>query len=189
MKYVFVGLGNPGDKYQQTRHNVGFLFVDYFASALINSSKDAPYHSPFFKHDSYVNAEILKHKTLTNEYIFVKPQTFMNLSGEAVKNVLKHNNLDPSSLTVIHDDLDVVFGKFKIQPSAGPKVHNGLSSIEQHLKTAEFTRVRIGVDNRDGDRSLSGEQYVLGNFNAAEKETLTDVFSQISARLQQDLKL
>lgn len=174
---LIVGLGNPGKKYQNNRHNVGFQFVDFIAPLL---------------HCSIVKKEKLfsTMKQSNNETIVLaKLQTFMNLSGLAVSKLVSHYSLVPNRLIVCHDDLDIPLGKFHIQFASGPQLHNGLESIQQHLKTKDFYRIRIGVDNRPTDRKIPGEKYALQNFQIEEKQQLEfEIFPKIFTQLQLHLK-
>ncbi len=148
---LLVGLGNPGEKYKNNRHNVGYMFVDYLENK-IGKKKDI---------------------------IVAKTQVFMNESGRAVNKLTNTYNLEPNTLYIIHDDLDIRLGEYKIQKGKGPKLHNGIESIEQTLQTKDFWRVRIGVDNRDEDNRIPGEKYVLQDFVPEEKITLKTVFEEI----------
>jgi len=177
---IIVGLGNSGKKYLNNRHNVGFQFIDFIAPLL---------------HCSIVKKEKLfsTMKQSNNETItLAKPNTFMNLSGLAVKKLTSHYSLvpNPYSLIVIHDDLDIPLGKFHIQFASGPQLHNGLESIEQHLKTKDFYRVRIGIDNRTPDKKIPGETYTLKNFLPDEKKLLMiEIFPKIFAQMKLDFKM
>ncbi|PIY69718.1 aminoacyl-tRNA hydrolase [Candidatus Roizmanbacteria bacterium CG_4_10_14_0_8_um_filter_36_36] len=177
---LIVGLGNAGLEYQNNRHNVGFQFIDFVATLL---------HCYIAEKNKYY----LTMKQLNNEkMIFAKPQTFMNLSGQAVKKMI--SNFNPpaggqiSNLIVTHDDLDIPLGKFKIQKGTGPKLHNGIESVEKVLKTKDFWRVRIGVDNRQQTGWVDGETYVLQNFRPEEKNTITKAFPSIFQQLKSLLK-
>ena len=145
---LIVGLGNPGQKYKNNRHNVGFMVVDELAR-----------HAP------------------GKPWILFKPQKFMNRSGVAVKNLRVRNLQD---LFVVHDDLDIELGKFKISFGKGPKVHNGLRSIYEQLGTKDFWHVRIGIDNRlkTGFKG-TGEEYVLQNFRPEEKKIINKICQEI----------
>lgn len=172
---LIVGLGNPGEKYSKNRHNVGFMFVDYLAKGLA------------FKYDKYLLSEVAK----TEEYIYAKPQTYMNKSGDAVRKLIeKYVSGDQRPMTndliVVHDDLDIPFGKFKIQLQ-GPKAHNGLTDIQDKLRTIDFLRVRIGVDNRPVENRMNGEEYVLQNFSSEEFSLLSELFKNIEVRLMSHL--
>ncbi len=144
---LIVGLGNPGSKYKDNRHNVGFMVVDELAKL-----------------------------NLTDVVVF-KPDTFMNRSGVAVKKLQVRNLQD---LYVVHDDLDIELGKFKISFGKGPKVHNGLKSIYEQLGTKDFWHVRVGIDNRMklGFKG-TGEEYVLQNFRPEEKVIINQVCQEI----------
>ena len=184
---LIVGLGNPGVKYQNNRHNVGHLFMDYLIKSLqIPSSKSqAP------------------NKSQNPNFKLFKTNCYMNVSGIFVKKLTNHYSLTTNHLIVIHDDLDIPLGKFHIQFASGPQLHNGLTSVEQHLKTKDFWRVRIGVDNRRPKNYLSrtydqdnnkqkwveGEKYSLQNFLAQEKKILeTEIFPKIFEQLKLYLK-
>jgi PTH1 family peptidyl-tRNA hydrolase len=167
---LIVGLGNPGEKYENNRHNVGFMFCDYLAKEIVwNKSK---------------KGQLLYAWTLVNDkkIELIKPITFMNKSGEAVRYAVKKHQLQSDDLVVVHDDLDIPLGDFKIQKGVGPKLHNGIASIESHLKIKDFLRVRIGVDAR-GTRKIDGETYVLSDFTKSEGALLESLFPKIANRL------
>lgn len=163
---VIIGLGNIGDKYTKTRHNVGFRIVDSLAENLGISFKDS--------------AKLFSRTAKNTDIILVKPQTFMNESGKAARAVCDYFQVDPEEdLIVIHDDLDVVFGSVKKQDGVGPKVHNGLSSIYQHLGTKNFIHLRVGIDGRNGNRNIPGFDYVLSSFKPDEEKILKAVIDQV----------
>lgn len=155
---VVVGLGNPGQQYQSTRHNAGFLAVDVLADRLGLSFAASP--------------KLFSTVAKNQEWLLIKPQTFMNDSGRAVAAALQFFKLTPVDLTVIHDDLDLALGAFKTQLGTGPKAHNGLLSIYAHLGTEEFTHVRLGIDARADDTTLPPKDYVLQPFPAQELAVL-----------------
>ena len=168
---LIVGLGNPGTEYQNTRHNVGFHFVDYLAEKIVGSDST-------WSNDQKINAHILK----SSNYIFVKPQTFMNRSGEAVQKLLQFYKKKPSDVLVAHDDLDILFGEYKISNGKGPKGHNGIKSLEDHIGK-DFLRVRIGVENRNDDLRIPGVDYVLSQFTETERGSLGPLFTSIEEEL------
>lgn len=176
--HFFIALGNPGKEYQFTRHNVGWMLVNYLRDS---------WGTSLFTVEKKLESEISK----SSEVLLVKPQTFMNRSGDAVRKVLQwfeqngDSSKEFSSVFIIHDDLDLEFGTFKIKFGSGPKVHNGVNSIRQILGTDQFWYVRIGVDSRNGDRRIPGQNYVLSNFTTEEQQVLRDVFSQIEKRLKE----
>jgi len=112
----------------------------------------------------------------------------MNLSGEAIKKIVKSYKLQAKNLFVVHDDLDIRIGNYKIQKGVGPKVHNGIKSIEQSLNTKDFWRIRIGIDNRDSDFRGAGEKYVLSDFTKEEFQLLDQTFQPIFNNLKYLLK-
>jgi len=193
MHYVLMGLGNPGVKYAKTRHNVGFLFLDW----LKEQAETQTGENYEWKYDKYADAELLKLPAsafLHNKseqappdqssnvqsplsIVLVKPQTFMNRSGFTAHKLLANTVFhSQTTLIVVHDDLDIRLGDFKLSFGKGPKLHNGIASIESSLRFKDFWRVRIGVDNRT-ERLVSGEEYVLGNWMAEEGKILQDLFS------------
>lgn len=183
---LLIGLGNPGEKYKQNRHNVGFMMLDYFVEQVQNSKLKTQNHSLKFKTDKYSHAEIAEIHVNREKIILAKPQTFMNESGKAVRKILTNNQFSiinkfsiSNDLYVVHDDLDIRLGEFKIQKGRGPKLHNGIESIENHLHTKDFWRVRIGVDNRNPENRIPGEAYVLQDFTGEELMILKTAFQEI----------
>ncbi len=181
MKKIIIGLGNPGKEYQQTRHNAGFMFLDYLQTRL---------SLPAFSLNKKIQAKV---SVMTN-LLLVKPQTFMNLSGEAVKKTLMYfcDNFTQATqqselfnnLFIVHDDLDLEVGQYKIQQGVGPKQHNGLLSIYQVLGTQGFWHVRIGVDDRDGSRVLPSEKYVLQKLTKTQLSAIKEVFEKITTEIK-----
>jgi len=179
---LIVGLGNKGEKYKNNRHNVGFMFLDYLA-------KRETYNAKRFEEDKYLSASILTfhatRNTLHEDLVLAKPQTFMNKSGESVKACVTRYALHVThDLIVAHDDLDIPFGKFRIVKGYGPKLHNGIESIQNHLQTMDFLRIRIGVDKRSPDNRIPGIDYVLQNFSEEEQEKLGTIFENIINRMK-----
>ena len=155
--YVIVGLGNPSKKYEKTRHNVGFDVIDELAS------------------DLDVDVKTKRHRALCGignvggeKAILVKPQTYMNASGESVKKIVDFYKLDSTSnLIVISDDINLDIGRIRIREQGSAGGHNGLKNIIAHLKTEDFTRVRVGVGENGGSSDLI--KHVLGKFSKAER--------------------
>jgi PTH1 family peptidyl-tRNA hydrolase len=181
MKQLVVGLGNPGAEYHATRHNAGFLFVDYLQQQL----RLQP-----FSFKKKLQAELSVNQFL----ILIKPTTYMNLSGLAVKQVIDYylGDLTPSDedgfgakLMIAHDDLDLELGEFKIQKGVGPHDHHGLQSIYQQLHTSDFWHIRIGVDDRAGARSVPTDKYVLQSLTSTQLLVWSEVFDQVLASLHQ----
>jgi PTH1 family peptidyl-tRNA hydrolase len=155
---LIVGLGNPGEKYAKTRHNVGFMVIEELA-------KKFTIYSVKFTIDKKANAEILKTKYKDEDLLLVKPQTMMNASGVAVSKLLTINHLPLSGLWVIHDDLDLPLGHLKIVKGRGSAGHHGVDSIIQKLGNDEFTRFRVGIDYKmiidRHEKPREVEDYVL----------------------------
>jgi PTH1 family peptidyl-tRNA hydrolase len=166
---LIVGLGNPGSEYAKTRHNAGFMFVDYVYdhNEVIKS----------WKFDKYSNSELAVVIFQNEETILVKPQTFMNKSGHSVVKLAITYKIQPTDCFIAHDDLDFKLGDFKISLGKGPKLHNGITSIEELWKTKNFWRIRIGVDNRN--EPIPGDTYVLRSFDVEELSSLYSVFQEI----------
>jgi PTH1 family peptidyl-tRNA hydrolase len=174
---LITGLGNPGDKYEGTRHNVGFLFLDTLREKFLYQKEIS---TTDWKKEKMFSSEISLLKEGNKVLAMLqKPLTYMNRSGEAVaKIVSKHEITDLSSnFILIHDDLDIPLGKFKIQTGKSPFGHNGVKSVEERLGFVDFKRVRIGVDARI-DKNIPGEDYVLGKFTKTEKELVEEVIQE-----------
>lgn len=172
---IVVGLGNPGKEYESSRHNAGFMVVDYLAEKL-----DCQ-----FKAEKDFAAEIAK----TGEFVLLKPQTFMNDSGRALRSWLAYfRKIDTDGnypeLAVIYDDLDIPFGSWKWQFGTGPKAHNGVSSVVAHLSSDQFWHGRIGTEHRENHRlSIPSQEYVLTSFSPDEQTTLSQVIDQIGEQI------
>ncbi len=168
---LIVGLGNPGEQYEKTRHNVGFRVLDELVRKI---------HTPINKFQT--NAKFRAHIIQANGLIMLKPQTFMNASGAAVVKVATFFKIQPSAIWVIHDDLDIQLGEYKIQFGKGPKVHGGINSIETMLGTKDFWHVRVGVENRSQEVGVKipGEEYVLQPFLAMELEKTTAIIQVVA---------
>src|SRR3990170_3846187 len=167
MTRVLVGLGDPGQKYSNTRHNVGFMVVDKLAN-IWNLSWKMDKKSQTLK--------TLKVTKDSENILLAKPQTFMNESGKTIRKLV-------NNLYVIHDDLDIKLGNYKIQFGKGPKDHKGLISIYDKLGSRDFWHVRVGVDNRALDNRISGEEYVLQDFTQKELEVISQVIDKIVREL------
>jgi len=156
MKLV-VGLGNPGPEYMGTRHNAGVLFVEKLGTVV-----SSPYG---WRRDGKV------WKQEGDGWVLVRTATmFMNESGTEVGRIFRQTNLKPEDLIVVHDDLDIALGDYKIHMGRGPKEHNGVTSVETALGTKDFWRVRLGIENRT--QKVSGEDYVLSSWTKDEREKI-----------------
>lgn len=184
---LIVGLGNPGEKYARTRHNVGFMVIDELATR-IQKGAGVPTLSTKFKNQNY-NLKFKNDKRLQSEtlelgnVVLAKPTSFMNASGIAVKKLIENWKLKIENLYVIHDDLDLPIGSWKMQLAKGPKVHGGINSIEQEIGSVNFTRMRVGVDQRNSETRTAGEEYVLQEFPQEELEIVSRVVQEVTQEI------
>jgi peptidyl-tRNA hydrolase, PTH1 family len=157
---LVVGLGNPGPSYRNTRHNIGFMAVDAVAARLDTrvSTKD-----------SRVAVGRARVPGDASDVVLAKPQTFMNLSGRAVAPLLRKHSLGPHNLWVVHDDIDLAFGRLRIRRGGGAGGHNGIVSIIHDIGDRDFVRIRLGVGRPDPDEAV---EYVLDGFPQDERERL-----------------
>lgn len=167
---LIVGLGNPGQEYEKTRHNAGFLFLDYlYSGSWLNE--------PRFNGQT----AILK---IGNEQIrLLKPMTFMNRSGQAVGNMARYYKVEPSEILVVHDELDFKAGRIKLKKGGGHAGHNGLRDIIAHLNSNDFYRLRIGIDRPSSSNQVAN--YVLSAPNKLENENMFNAFCDISHHIEQ----
>lgn len=155
---LIAGLGNPGKEYEGTRHNVGFMVVDELARsarAVVDRRK--------------FSAEIGEGALSGTKVLLVKPQTFMNLSGEAVGSAARFYKIEPADVIVVHDDLDLEFGRVQVKVGGGHAGHNGLKSLQSHLGP-DFVRIRVGIGKPGGRKDVTG--HVLGGFDKKESAEL-----------------
>jgi len=204
---LIVGLGNPGEMYKGTRHNTGFLVLDALKTRMtkFQASNSKQFQNLNFKLHKRLDSEILQ----VGDVILAKPQTFMNRSGIAVKKLTTSYKLQTNNLYVVHDDLDIPLGKFKIQLGKGPRVHGGLRSIYEELGSEDFWHVRLGIENRfretrstnreirnnvqilnarkhfqqTSKAMISGKEYVLQDFAGEEKAVIEGLIEQVVLEL------
>lgn len=169
--YFVVGLGNPGLQYDLTRHNVGFEAVDRFA-------KDNGIIFNMKKHKAIIGNGIVGGKKV----IVVKPQTYMNLSGECIHELLSFYKEDAKSLIVIYDDTSLQLGKMRIRSKGSSGGHNGIKSIIQHLGHDEFTRIKLGIGEKPQGWDLA--DYVLSRFNKDEIPLVNEIVEQASKAVE-----
>ena len=202
---LIIGLGNPGEKYENSRHNVGWLVLDQ----LVKEWRMG------FKLDKKTATLRTLKKTESTEIILAKPLTFMNKSGEAVRFLITNYKLLITDLYIIHDDLDIPLGKYKIQLGKGPRKHGGVESVEKTLGTKDFWRVRVGIENRKEKlrnsvappdtgpylaplpeikklrekrtKRISGEEYVLAEFTQEEKQVIDGVILEVVEEIKKRL--
>jgi PTH1 family peptidyl-tRNA hydrolase len=173
--YIIVGLGNPGDRYTQTKHNIGFITVDYLAE----------------QHNIKINK--VKHKALIGEgamggekVMLVKPQTFMNVSGQSVMDLVGFYKVPLQNLIVIYDDIDLPVGKVRIRPSGSSGTHNGMRNIIYLLGKQDFPRVRIGVGKQPAYMDLA--DYVMTRFTGAELPLMEEAVKRSALAVEEIVK-
>ncbi|MCI4661930.1 MAG: aminoacyl-tRNA hydrolase [Neomegalonema sp.] len=162
---LFVGLGNPGPKYENTRHNIGFLAVD----AIADRHGFSPWRGKF-------QGEICEGKLGTQKLLLLKPMTFMNLSGQSIGEAARFYKIAPEDVCVFHDELDLAPGKLKVKMGGGHAGHNGLRSTHEHIG-AQYQRVRIGIGH-PGDKRLVSN-YVLHDFAKADQDWIEPLLAGI----------
>jgi PTH1 family peptidyl-tRNA hydrolase len=163
---LFVGLGNPGDKYTQTRHNIGFMALDQIAG----DHGFGPWRSKF-------QGQLSEGRLGGTSVVLLKPQTFMNLSGQSVGEAMRYFKLTAQDVTVFHDELDLAPGKVRVKDGGGHAGHNGLRSLHQHIGP-DYARVRLGIGHPGHKDRVAG--YVLSNFAKADEGWLDDVLRGLS---------
>ena len=163
---LIVGLGNPGKEYQNTRHNIGFNFLDYYVDY---KGFDKVWTKKF---DGLYLVESIN----GNKVIFLKPHTYMNLSGNSVRKVMDYYNIDISDILVISDDLDLLFGNYKLKMKGSCGGHNGLRDIENKIGSTEYKRLKIGISN---DKNIETKDYVLGKLSNSDKKIIEDLYKEL----------
>lgn len=179
---LIVGLGNPGEKYEYTRHNAGFLMIQAFVASLTGDGVVWLDETKFKSHVFRLKGDGGLHPgqgdtrpKVTPEAIFAKPQTFMNESGEAVSKLRDFYKVELSDILVIHDDVDLEFGDVRVKKGGGSAGHHGIESIVEKLGSVEFVRLRVGV-GRPEDKRFDIEDYVLQRFSEEELVKMKEVF-------------
>ena len=169
--HLIVGLGNPGAEYARTRHNAGFMLVERLAGQWRAD----------WAGERKFNARMARAERGSGRVLLCEPQTFMNLSGETVGAVTEFYRLAVGQMVVAVDDADLPLGEIRLRPGGSSGGHHGLESIEQHLGTRDFARLRIGIGRRDGARQITN--HVLGKFEAAESGLLEKVLERASGQI------
>ena len=169
---MIVGLGNPGKQYEMTRHNIGFLCIDQLENN----------YNLAFKFESSFNAMVATKLIGGEKCIFVKPQTYMNLSGEAVGKIMKYYKIDINDMIVVYDDMDLPFGSLRLREKGSAGGHNGIKSLIAHLGTQEFKRIRVGIS---GHANIEAKDYVLGRFSKDEQTALPLIKDRVSKALEE----
>ena len=170
MKYLIVGLGNPGDEYQDTRHNIGFMVLDALAKASDTVFEDRRY--------GFVANMRIKNR----ELVLLKPTTFMNLSGNAVRYWMNELDIPLENLIVICDDINLPFGTIRMRTRGSDGGHNGLFNIEELLETRDYARIRVGVGHDFSEGGQIG--FVLGTFSPEQAEELPSIAEKVRSGVQ-----
>ena len=161
--YVIAGLGNPGREYEGTRHNVGFMTLDALADKYNIDVREKAFKG-------LIGKGVIE----GNKVILVKPQTYMNLSGECIRQVMDYYKVDPSEFIVIYDDISLVPGGIRIRKKGSAGGHNGIKNIIAHLGTQEFPRIKVGVGDKPKGMDLA--DYVLGHFSKEDQAKMDEAF-------------
>mgnify|MGYP000240519337 CR=1 FL=1 len=164
-KYLIVGLGNVGNQYFETRHNIGFMVLNFFAKKNNLSFEEVKY------------GFISKYKLKGRLFIFLKPSTYMNLSGNAVSYWMKKENIDIKNLLVISDDLNLPSSNIRLRSGGSCGGHNGLLDIESKLNTKSYNRLRIGISNNS--ENFNQIEFVLGKLSENEQKELLSIFPNV----------
>jgi PTH1 family peptidyl-tRNA hydrolase len=168
--YLVAGLGNPGREYEGTRHNIGFMVLDYMSQKFgFNISK--------IKFKGLIGEYVLKGEKI----LFLKPSTFMNLSGESIREAADFYNIPKENIIIIYDDMALEVGRLRIRPSGSDGGHNGMKSIIYQLNSKDFPRVRVGI----GKSNYDTVSHVLGKFSKDEKELIVNTIEMSSDAVQE----
>lgn len=167
--WLIVGLGNPGEKYGSTRHNIGFIVADQLAIRLGGKFTSNKYRALILESRLGVGADAPK-------VIIAKPQTYMNDSGDAVSPISQYFGCTPDHIIAIHDELDIPFDAIRVKLGGGDNGHNGLKSLTQALGTPDYFRIRVGIGRPSTPQDTA--DYVLDNFNKSEKAVVPDLVAR-----------
>jgi len=172
MDKLIIGLGNPGDKYQNTRHNIGFRAVDFIAE---NTNTET------FTESTHAEAKTAQGSIGGRSVLLAKPQTYMNQSGKAVAALARYFDIPTDQILIIHDELDVTFGELKFSFDTGGGGHNGVLSVIGALATQKFARLRVGIkqNNDQLNSQKNTRSYVLSSFDDDQEKVLTEILPTI----------
>ena len=170
---LIVGLGNPGEKYQYTRHNIGYMAIEN----IISAQQD-------YKIKKKFNSVIYETMLDKNRIILVKPETYMNNSGDAVFQIANFYKIDSKNIFILHDELDIPFGKIRIKSGGGNAGHNGLKSISNKINN-NYIRVRLGIGHPGNKERVNS--HVMGNFTGSEKEKLNQILNYLTNSMNEIL--
>lgn len=182
---IIVGLGNIGEKYEKTRHNAGFTVMDSFVDELKKNGAEISW-----KEDKKLKSLIIKTTYKSKPILLAKPTTFMNLSGEAIINILNFFKETPENLIIIYDDVDLPLGKIRVREEGSAGTHNGMRSIIQHLQTEKISRIRIGTESRGtlSPQEQNLHSFVLTKFNKEEERLMKESIKEAVKELKKILE-
>jgi peptidyl-tRNA hydrolase, PTH1 family len=169
--WLIVGLGNPGERYERTRHNIGFLAVDRLAARLGSQFKSGR-----------ANCLLAEGNLAGTKVALAKPQTFMNLSGNSVSLLRGWYKLEPPRILAVYDDLDLPFGRLRLRENGSAGTHNGMRSIVAQLGSTQFPRLRIGIDRPPG--KMDAADYVLARFSRDEEALMPELLDRVADALE-----
>jgi PTH1 family peptidyl-tRNA hydrolase len=176
---IIIGLGNPGTKFKETRHNVGFMVLDKFAEKN---------NFPDFNLQKKYNALISENIVEDDKIILAKPQTFMNESGKTAKELLKDNRSEETNLIVIHDDIDLAVGKMKIVKERGSAGHKGVESIINNIGNDRLIRFRIGIGSENSEQKTKAMSIVLKKFSKTEQKIIDETINRTAQAINLFIK-
>lgn len=174
---LIVGLGNPGKEYEKTRHNAGFITIDKIIDQL----------NIYDTYKKYFKAEYWTYRYQNEKIIFLKPQAYMNLSGEAVQRIMNFYKIHVDDIVIIYDDKDIEFGKIKLKLTGSSAGHNGIKDIISKLKTEKFNRIKFGIGTSSNVR-IDIKDWVLSNFTRTELATVDAITNKISDCINRYIK-
>jgi PTH1 family peptidyl-tRNA hydrolase len=166
--FLIAGLGNPGAKYAATRHNIGFMALDRLGSAVDCSPTQVKFDGIF-----------CRQRLFDKQVVLVKPETFMNRSGQCIGGFVNFFKIPKSNILILHDDLDLSPGRVKVVARGGAGGHNGIRSLVQHLGSQDFARVKVGIgrpERNENGQGIPVENYVLSKFNREEEQAFDALF-------------
>jgi len=176
---LIIGLGNPGEKYQRTRHNLGFMVINELAEKILPLSKTK------WQRDKKANSLLIK---INSQLILAKPQTMMNTSGFAVAKLASFYQVEPSNVWIIHDDVDLLLGRIRIKKGGATAGHHGVESVINQLGTEQFVRFRLGIGHPGRGKDHLVEKYVLKEFSSKEKSEVKKMIKKSIVALKLSLK-
>ena len=173
--WLIAGLGNPGKKYEDTRHNMGFMTADVLAERWTVNFAD-------HKGLAMLGKSVMNLDGRTVKFFLAKPLTYMNDSGNAVASISAYYQIEPDHIVVIHDDMDLEFGRIKVKAGGSAGGHNGIKNIIAHLGTQEFPRIKVGVGDKPKKMDLA--DYVLSRFSKEDRAAMEDAFKEAAKAVE-----